>query len=283
MDLYIRIALELHLKRLIVGGFERVYEIGRVFRNEGMDTRHNPEFTMMELYQAYTDYNGMMELMEELVAHVARVLAGGTRVTCQGKEIELAPPWRRVTMEEIVREGAGIDFGDRAALPGDAEAVAAAKAAILAHGGKDELAPGASRGEALVAVFDECVEATLVQPTFVCDYPIEVSPLTKRKPGRPDLTERFEAFITGREFANAYSELNDPLDQRARFEDQARRRAAGDDEAHAFDDDFLTALEYGMPPTGGIGIGVDRLVMLLTDSRSIRDVILFPTMKPAGR
>ena len=283
MDLYLRIALELHLKRLIVGGLERVYEIGRAFRNEGMDTRHNPEFTMLELYQAYTDYNGMMELMEELVAHMARVVTGGTSVQWQGEQIELAPPWRRATMEEIVRERAGVDFGDRAALPGDAEAVAAAKAAIHAHGGKDELAPGASRGEAMVAVFEQCVEGTLVQPTFVCDYPVEVSPLTKRKPGRPDLTERFEAFITGREFANAYSELNDPIDQRARFEDQARRRAEGDEEAYAFDDDFLTALEHGMPPTGGIGFGIDRLAMLLTDARSIRDVILFPTMKPVGK
>ena len=282
MDLYLRIALELHLKRLIVGGLERVYEIGRTFRNEGMDTRHNPEFTMMELYQAYTDYNGMMELLEELVAHVARAVTGGTKVVWQGEAIELAPPWRRVTMEEIVFERTGVDFRDRAVLPGDVEAVAAAKAAIRAHGGKDELAPGASRGEALILVFEQCVEKTLISPTFVCDYPVEVSPLTKRRPDRPDLVERFEAFIVGHEFANAYSELNDPVDQRARFEDQARRRAAGDDEAHAFDDDFLTALEYGMPPTGGIGVGVDRLVMLLTDSRSIRDVILFPTMKPAA-
>ncbi len=272
MDLFLRIATELPLKRLIVGGMEKVYELGRIFRNEGIDVKHNPEFTSIELYQAYTDYNGMMRLTEEMVAAVAQKVLGTVKISYQGTEVDLTPPWRRLTMLDAVKEFCGVDF---APLRGnDAAAVAAARAAGV------EVPEGKSWGEALYQMFDEKVEERLIQPTFLLDYPVEVSPLTKRKPGFPELTERFELFITGRELANAYSELNDPIDQRERFLDEVRQREAGNLEAGMMDEDFVTALEYGMPPTGGLGIGIDRLVMLLTDSASIRDVLLFPTMKP---
>lgn len=271
IDMYLRIATELHLKRLIVGGFEKVYEIGRIFRNEGMDIKHNPEFTTMELYQAYTDYHGMMELCENLFAHCAQQLYGKTKITYQGEEIDLTPPWRRLTMADAVKEYTGVDF---AAAEGDEAA------RELARSLKLEVADDATRGALLNAAFEEFVEDKLVQPTFIMDYPVEVSPLAKRKPGCEWLTERFEAFITRRELANAFSELNDPIDQKERFIAQCAQREKGDDEAHMMDEDYVNALEYGMPPTGGIGIGIDRMVMLLTDSYSIRDVLLFPTMKP---
>jgi lysyl-tRNA synthetase class 2 len=271
MDLYLRIATELHLKRLIVGGFERVYEIGRIFRNEGMDTRHNPEFTTIEMYQAYTDYHGMMELAESLVLYCARQALGGDTVVFDGEEISFKTPWKRMTMAEAVTEYAGVDF---AACASDEEARARAKEAGIEFEGQP------SRGTLLSEAFEQKAEHRLVQPTFICDYPVEVSPLAKKKPGAPWLTERFEIFVTGRELGNAFSELNDPDDQRERFLDQVRKREAGDDEANMMDEDFLTALRYAMPPTGGMGIGIDRLVMLLTDSYSIRDVLLFPTMKP---
>ncbi|ADU25741.1 lysine--tRNA ligase [Ethanoligenens harbinense] len=272
MDLYLRIAPELYLKRLIVGGMEKVFEIGRLFRNEGIDVKHNPEFTSIEIYQAYTDYNGMMRLTEELVAGAAQTVLGTMKITCGGEEIDLTPPWRRLTMVEAVKTYTGIDFD---VLRGDdAAAVAAAKGLGV------EIEKGKSWGDALYQTFDEKVEEQLVQPTFILDYPIEVSPLTKRKADRPELTERFEFFILRREMGNAYSELNDPIDQRERFLRQVELRNAGDLEAGMMDEDFVTALEYGMPPTGGLGIGIDRLVMLLTDSPSIRDVLLFPTMKP---
>ena len=274
IDLYMRIALELHLKRLIVGGLERVYEIGRVFRNEGIDIRHNPEFTLLELYQAYSDYNGMMELCENMISSVAREVLGTDTVSYQGTEICLAAPWKRVTMFEAIREYAGVDFN---AIQNDAEARAAAAAAGL------EFAKDASRGDIINLFFEEKVEENLIQPTFIMDYPIEVSPLVKRKHDAPELVYRFEAFVYGRELANAYSELNDPIDQRGRFERQMELRAKGDEEANETDEDFLRALEYGMPPTGGMGIGVDRLCMFLTDAASIRDVLLFPTMKPLSK
>lgn len=272
LDMYLRIATELPLKQCIVGGLERVYEIGRIFRNEGMDHRHNPEFTTLELYQAYTDYRGMMRLTEELIARCAREVLGTDQITYQGEAISLAPPFRRLTMNEAVREYTGADF---AACTTDEDA--RALAATLGLTFEDKSIP---RGKVVNAVFEALVEDKLRQPTFILDYPVEVSPLTKRKPGRPDVTERFELFICGCEYANAYSELNDPLDQRERFLQQLREREKGDDEAMMIDEDFLLALEYGMPPTGGVGVGVDRLVMLLTDSASIRDVLLFPTMKP---
>jgi len=271
IDMYLRIAPELYLKRLIVGGLERVYELGRMFRNEGMDVKHNPEFTMMEIYQAYTDYHGMMALAEDLISTVAQEVLGTMKVSYQGQEIDLTPPWRRITMQEAVLEYAGVDF-DKIATDEEARAVARAKGL--------ELEGNPTRGEVLNLLFEEFAEPNLIQPTFVLDYPVEISPLTKRKPDKPELTERFELFITGREFGNAYSELNDPLDQRERFLAQVRKREAGDEEANMMDEDFLIALEHGMPPTGGLGIGIDRLVMLLTDSYSIRDVLLFPTMKP---
>ncbi len=271
IDMYLRIALELHLKRLIVGGFDRVYEIGRVFRNEGMSVRHNPEFTLLELYEAYTDYHGMMDLTEDMIRTVARKVLGSAVVSYNGLEIDLEKPFVRASMLELVKEHAGVDF---AAIHTLEEARAVAKE----HHIQFETRHG--KGDILNLFFEHYVEEHLVQPTFVTDHPVEISPLAKRKPNDPDYTERFELFILGREHANAFSELNDPVDQRGRFEHQASLKAAGDEEASDVDEDFLTALEYGMPPTGGLGIGIDRLVMLLTDSYSIRDVLLFPTMKP---
>ena len=273
IDMYLRIATELPLKRLIVGGIERVYEIGRIFRNEGMDTRHNPEFTSIELYEAYTDFHGMMDIAEGLLSSAAQEILGTYEVEWMGNTIDLSPGWKRMTMVEAVREYVGIDFD---AIRDDAEAVAAAKAKGV------ELAEAAEKtwGNALYACFDQRVEEHLIQPTFITMYPVEVSPLTKRSPADPRLTERFEFFINASEMGNAYSELNDPIDQRRRFEAQLAQRERGDEETEMLDEDFLTAMEYGMPPTGGMGIGIDRAVMLLTGSSSIRDVILFPTMKP---
>lgn len=272
MDLYLRIAPELYLKRLIVGGMERVYEIGRLFRNEGMDVKHNPEFTTIELYQAYTDYHGMMALTESMINNAAKEVCGSETVTYQEEEIDLSLPFRRISMIDAVKEYTGVDFGT---FIGDTEkAQAVAKELGLTPKKTD------SWGDILNLAFEEKVEENLVQPTFIYDYPVEVSPLTKRKKGCPELVERFELFMTRREFANAYSELNDPIDQRERFQRQMELREAGDDEANMLDEDFLTALEYGMAPTGGMGMGIDRLAMLLTNSASIRDVLLFPTMKP---
>lgn len=273
LDMYLRIAPELYLKRLIVGGMDRVYEIGRQFRNEGMDIKHNPEFTTIELYQAYTDYHGMMDITEELIRGAAQDACGTQVVNYQGTEIDLSKPFARLTMEEAVKQYAGVDFS--AFTGDDQQAVAACKKAGFAYD-KNK----ATWGDILNLFFEETVEEKLVQPTFIMDYPVEVSPLTKKKPSNPALTERFELFITSREIANAYSELNDPIDQMERFKAQMALRDAGDDEANMLDSDFVTALEYGMPPTGGMGMGIDRLVMLLTDSYSIRDVLLFPTMKP---
>lgn len=273
MDMYLRIATELYLKRLIVGGMERVYEIGRNFRNEGMDVRHNPEFTCIELYQAFTDYHGMMDIAEALIRNAANEVCDSLHIVFNGTEIDLESPFRRLTMVDAVKEFSGIDF---ASFMGDNE-----KAVAIAKEKDIEIAPGkATWGDILNSFFEEFVEANLTQPTFIMDYPVEVSPLTKRKPDCPELTERFELFILGGEYGNAYSELNDPIDQMKRFEAQMKLREAGDDEANMIDNDFVMALEYGMPPTGGLGIGIDRLVMLLTDSYSIRDVLLFPTMKP---
>ena len=271
IDMYCRIALELPLKRLIVGGLERVYEIGRVFRNEGIDSRHNPEFTLIEIYQAYTDYHGMMDLAEGLFRTIAKNVVGSTTINYGGYELDLGKPFERLTMVDAVKKYSGVDFNE---VPDTAAAKALAKERGI------EFEERHAKGDILNLFFDEYVEKNLIQPTFITDYPVEISPLTKRKPDNPDYTERFELFIVGREYGNAYSELNDPIDQRKRFEYQEAMRAAGDDEANMIDEDFLTALEYGMPPTGGIGIGVDRLVMLMTESVSIRDVILFPTMKP---
>lgn len=271
LDMYLRIATELHLKRLVVGGFDKVYEIGRIFRNEGMSIKHNPEFTSIELYQAFADYHDIMDLTEDLVSTVAKKVLGTDVVTYQGEEIHLAAPWKRITMIDAVKEYTGVDF---ASFQTDEEARQAARDAGFHIEGKP------SWGEVLNLLFEEKVEEHLVQPTFIMDYPIEVSPLAKKKKDDPRLTERFEFFITRREFGNAFSELNDPIDQKERFMEQARQRAAGNEEAEMMDEDFVNALEVGMPPTGGLGIGIDRLVMLLTDSYSIRDVILFPTMKP---
>jgi len=271
MDLFLRIAPELYLKRLIVGGLEKVYEMGRMFRNEGISIKHNPEFTMIEIYEAYTDYKGMMELTENLISTVSERVLGTTKIVYQGQEIDLTPPWERMTMQEAVLRYSGIDFN---AIGSDEEARNAARAKNLQVDDK------MTRGEVMNLVFEEMAEEHLIQPTFILDYPVEVSPLTKRKPDNPELTERFELFITGREMANAYSELNDPIDQMERFIEQVKKREAGDDEANMMDDDYIHALEYGLPPTGGLGIGVDRLIMLLTDSYSIRDILLFPTMKP---
>ncbi len=271
IDMYLRIETELYLKRLIVGGFDRVYEVGRIFRNEGMDTRHNPEFTTVELYQAYTDYHGMMDLVEELYIQLTEKVCGSTKIMYQGTEIDMGGPWKRMTMAESVKEYAGVDYYDWA---DDAAARACAKEKHV------EVEEGATKGDVLAAFFDVYVEENLIQPTFIYDYPVEISPLAKRKPTEPAFTERFEFFIYAREMGNAFSELNDPIDQRERFEKQvAARRAQGGNNAQV-DEDFVRALEYGMPPTGGLGFGVDRLVMLLTDSPSIRDVLLFPTMKP---
>ena len=271
IDMYMRIAPELYLKRLIVGGLERVYEMGRQFRNEGMDVKHNPEFTTMEVYQAYTDYEGMMNLTEDLISTVAQQVLGTTKVTYGGVDVDLAPGWARMTMIESIKKFSGADF---AQTKTDEEAYALAKSLGI------EVEKGLSRGEIISLAFEEKVEDNLVQPTFIYEYPVEVSPLAKRYKDNPDFTERFEIFITGREFGNAFSELNDPIDQKERFLKQVEKREKGDDEANMMDEDFVTALEYGMPPTGGLGIGIDRLVMLLTDSPSIRDVLLFPTMKP---
>ena len=273
MDMYLRIATELYLKRLIVGGMERVYEIGRNFRNEGMDVRHNPEFTCIELYQAFTDYHGMMDIAEALIRNAANEVCDSLHIVFNGTEIDLETPFRRLTMIDAVKEYSGVDFGSF--MSDNEKAIAVAKEKEI------EIQPGkATWGDILNSFFEEFVEENLTQPTFIMDYPVEVSPLTKRKPDCPVLTERFELFILGGEYGNAYSELNDPIDQMGRFEAQMKLREAGDDEANMIDHDFVTALEYGMPPTGGLGIGIDRLVMLLTDSYSIRDVLLFPTMKP---
>ena len=272
MDMYLRIANELYLKRLIVGGFDKVYEMGRMFRNEGMDIKHNPEFTNIELYSAYEDYNDMMDITEEIISRVAEKVLGTTKITYQGTEIDLTPSWKRISMIDSIKEVTGVDFNT---IETDEDAK---KAAEELHVELDELK--LTRGEIINQIFEAKVEETLIQPTFIYDYPVEVSPLTKRKPSDPRLTERFEIFIGAREYGNAYSELNDPIDQYERFRKQVEAREAGDEEANMMDDDFINALEYGMPPTGGLGIGIDRLVMLLTDSASIRDVLLFPTMKP---
>ena len=270
LDMYLRIAPELYLKRLIVGGFDKVYEMGRLFRNEGMDTKHNPEFTTIELYEAYTDYYGMMEIAEGLFKYVAEKVLGTTTLNYQGKVIELGGDWRKVTMVDLVKEELGLDFNqeDMPAL------IEKAKGLGL------EVEKDTTWGKLLYQVFDELLESKLVQPTFVLDYPVEVSPLAKRKASDKRLTERFEFFMNSFEMGNAFSELNDPIDQRKRFEDQVKEREKGDDEAQMMDDDYVTALEYGLPPTGGMGIGIDRAIMLFTDSASIRDVLLFPTMKP---
>ena len=271
IGMYLRIASELYLKRLIVGGFDRVYEIGRMFRNEGMDATHNPEFTTMELYQAYGDFEDMMEITENMVEHVANKVKGTTVVEFDGHEIELKAPWKRVSMIDAVKEHSGVDFNE---IKTDEEAIAIAK--------EKGVEVKETRGEIIAEFFDEFVEDKLIQPTFIVDYPVEISPLAKRKNDDPSLTYRFEAFINGAEIANAFSELNDALDQKQRFLDQVAKREAGDDEAQMMDYDFVNALEIGMPPTGGLGIGIDRLIMILTGQHSIRDVLLFPTMKPIG-
>lgn len=271
IDMYLRIALELHLKRLLVGGLERVYEIGRVFRNEGISTKHNPEFTMLELYQAYADYEDMMVLTENLVARAAEAVRGTTVIPYQGEMIDLTPPWPRLTMMEAVKKYTGVDF---AAVQTDEDAREIARKFNL------EIEGTSTWGKILSELFEEHVEKHLVKPHFILDYPVEVSPLAKKKKDNPKLTYRFEAFVACRELANAFSELNDPIDQKERFLAQLKEREAGDEEAHPMDEDFIRALEYGMPPAGGLGIGIDRLIMLLTDKASIRDVILFPTMRP---
>ena len=269
-DFKLRISLELYLKRLIVGGLERVYEIGRVFRNEGLDTRHNPEFTLMELYQAYTDYHGMMDLTENLYRHVAQAVLGTTKIVYNGIEMDLGKPFERITMLDAVKKYTGIDFNE---IKTDEEAKAIAKEKGV------EFEARHKKGDILNLFFEEFVEHHLIQPTFLMDHPVEISPLTKRKPENPDYVERFEFFMNGWEMANAYSELNDPIDQRERFRAQEELLKQGDEEANTTDEDFMTALEYGMAPTGGIGFGIDRMVMLMTDSAAIRDVLLFPTMK----
>lgn len=272
LDMYLRIANELYLKRLIVGGFDKVYEMGRMFRNEGMDIKHNPEFTNIELYSAYEDYNDMMDITEDMFRTVAQKVLGTAKINYQGTDLDLESPWKRISMIEAIKEVTGVDFNT---IETDEQAIA------IAEEKKVEIDPiKKTRGDIINTFFEEFVEETLIQPTFIYDYPVEVSPLTKRKPRDKRLTERFEVFIGGREYGNAYSELNDPIDQYERFKKQAEARDAGDEEANMMDEDFINALEYGMPPTGGLGIGIDRLVMLLTDSASIRDVLLFPTMKP---
>ncbi|MEQ8154137.1 MAG: lysine--tRNA ligase [Clostridiaceae bacterium] len=274
IDMYLRIATELHLKRCIVGGFEKVYDMGRIFRNEGMSVKHNPEFTTIELYEAYADYNDMMEITENMIASVCEKVNGSTKVTYQGTEIDFKPPWRRITMVDAVKEYANVDYNS---IASDEEAQSIAKERKLEF--KKPLNT-VTKGEVLNALYEEYCEEKLIQPTFVIDYPVENSPLTKKKRGNEAFTERFEGFVFGREICNAYSELNDPIVQRERFEQQAKERDLGDDEAYMIDEEFMSALETGMPPTGGLGIGIDRLIMFLTDSASIRDVILFPTMKP---
>ncbi|MEA5011558.1 MAG: lysine--tRNA ligase [Angelakisella sp.] len=271
MDMYLRIALELHLKRLIVGGFDRVYEIGRNFRNEGMSTRHNPEFTMMELYQAYTNLDGIMDLTENMIRTVAQNVLGTTQITYGDVEIDLSKPFVRLNMVDAIKQYANVDFNQVKTLE---------EARALAKEHHIEFEERHKKGDIINLFFEEYCEKHLIQPTFLMGHPTDISPLTKKQPGNPEFVERFELFIVGREHANAYSELNDPIDQRERFEAQAAAKAAGDDEACDVDEDFLTAMEYGMPPTGGMGIGIDRLVMLLTNSASIRDVLLFPTMRP---
>ena len=271
IPMYLRIANELYLKRLIVGGFDKVYEMGRMFRNEGMSIKHNPEYTAMELYQAYADYTDMMEITENLISHMAEVATGSMVVNYQGTEIDFTPPWRRMTMEDCVKEYAGVDFST---INTDEEALAIAKEKGI------EITPGMRRGEVINAFFEEFGEDKLVQPTFITHHPVEVSPLAKRSVDDPRRTDRFEAFANGWELANAFSELNDPIDQKGRFMDQMRKKELGDDEACDMDEDFINALEVGLPPTGGLGIGIDRTIMLLTNSTTIRDVLLFPTMKP---
>lgn len=272
IDMYLRIANELYLKRLVVGGFEKVYEIGRMFRNEGMSIKHNPEYTAMELYWAYVDYKSIMEITENIVAHMAEAATGSAKVEYQGKMIDFTPPWRRITMIDAVKQYAGVDFNQ---INTDEEAIAVAKA------NKIELTPATmTRGHIISLMFEEFCEEHLEQPTFVTQHPVEISPLSKRNPDDPRLTNRFEAFANTWEIANAFSELNDPIDQRGRFEAQMKQKELGDDEAHEMDEDFLNAIEVGLPPTGGLGIGIDRVIMLLTNSSSIRDVIPFPTMKP---
>ncbi|NMA58207.1 lysine--tRNA ligase, partial [Clostridium cochlearium] len=271
IDMYLRIANELYLKRLIVGGFDKVYEMGRMFRNEGMSPKHNPEFTNIELYEAYADYEDMMVLTEELIAYVAEKTLGSTKIEYQGKEIDLTPPWRRITMIDAIKEYTGVDFNS---IDTDEEAREIAKAKGL------EVDENMKRGHVISEMFEEFCEVHLVQPTFVTHHPVEVSPLAKRNQEDPRLTNRFEAFINTWEIANAFSELNDPIDQKERFKQQEAQRAAGDHEAHMMDMDFLNALEVGLPPTGGLGIGIDRLIIILTNQASIRDVLLFPTMKP---
>lgn len=275
IDMYMRIATELHLKMCIVGGLERVYEIGRLFRNEGMDAMHNPEFTSIEIYQAYTDLRGMMDLCEQIMYRCSMLVNGTAKISYQGQEIDLTPPFRRLTMNDAVKEFTGKDIY---ACASDAEARAIAKELGIEL--KD---PESSKGKVLVEAFDAFVESKLIQPTFITDYPIENSPLTKLKKGSKDIVDRFEVFICGHEYGNAYTELNDPIDQRSRFVQQAKERQKGDDEAMQVDEDFMLAMEYGMPPTGGIGIGIDRLCMLLTDAPTIRDILLFPTMKPLDK
>lgn len=274
IDMHLRIALELHLKRLIVGGFDKVYEIGRTFRNEGMDTKHNPEFTMLEFYQAYTNYEGIMTLTEEMLRYVTNAVLGTTTVTFCGEEIDFGKPFERITMVDAVKKYAGVDFDQIHSLE---EARAAAKEHHIEYEERH------LKGDILNLFFDEFCEDKLIQPTFLTEHPVDISPLSKKKADKPEYTERFELFIMGRELCNAYSELNDPIDQKERFEHQVALKAAGDDEAPDMDTDFITALEYGLPPTGGFGMGIDRLVMLLTDQASIRDVLLFPTMKPLDK
>jgi lysine--tRNA ligase len=274
IDMYLRIANELYLKRLIVGGFEKVYEMGRMFRNEGMDIKHNPEYTAMELYQAYADYEDIMKLTEELVAYMAVAATGSTLINYQGKQIDLKPPWRRLSMTDAIKEYANIDFDE---INTDEEAVE------LARKHKIEIIPEMKRGHVIAGIFEKYCEDELIDPTFITHHPVEISPLSKRNPEDPRITNRFEAFVNTWEIANAFSELNDPIDQRARFMDQLRQRELGDEEAQMLDEDFLNAIEVGLPPTGGLGIGIDRVIMLLTNSASIRDVILFPTMKPISK
>ena len=272
IDMYLRIALELNLKRLVVGGFDKVYEIGRVFRNEGMDIRHNPEFTMLELYAAYQDYHDMMDIVEEIFSTVCMKIKGTMKITYQGQEIDLTPTWKRISMIDSIKEITGIDFNQ---INSNEEAISLARErGLTVEQGKE------TRGDIISLFFDEYVEKTLIQPTFIYDYPVEISPLAKKSPKDNRLTERFEFFICGREYGNAFSELNDPIDQYERFKKQVEAREAGDEEAGMMDEDYINALEIGLPPTGGLGIGIDRFVMLLTDAPSIRDVLLFPTMKP---